>query len=281
MLFRCTDASLLSRWTTDRGLPALVLYDHPVKEFQLITFIADATPPDAYHTCIHPYHEVFSETNIPPLLFRLEPPRTESFVSPKVSHLVEGGEAVKDQDGGYIRDFWFLPRYISKSPPAWLLEFWMRTDSRLSLRDIKARMAAPKSELPSDRALMNLRERGARRPLGLSCWSATGSKSKAELERVARLSYDQISFNTTMRIEYSRNTDAIPIYLVDRSFDPSTARRFPLDKFLVGGQRHVPGAHIKSVIEQLFNDGSESYSSDNVPKREVVSFPNYRFPNNV
>lgn len=100
---------------------------------------------------------------------------------------------------------------------------------------------------------MNLREYGVRRPLGLSCWDPQGSISKTEVETVARLSYDQISFNTTMHVEYSTTANAAPLCLVDRSFDPSTSQRFDLNTFLDGRQRQTPSANMKKCMTALFN----------------------------
>ena len=47
----------------------------------------------------------------------------------------------------------------------------MRTDRRLSYRDIKARMTAPMAEKPRENTLNMRREREARGPLALSCWT--------------------------------------------------------------------------------------------------------------
>lgn len=238
-------------------------------------------PPGADHTCPHPYHLRYSEANLPPLLFRLEPPEVTPFLSSEVPLLGEGGKPVKDYDGLYIRGFWFLPRYISKNPPAWLLEFWMRSDSRITLRDIKARMTVPKKELPSDQDLMELREGGVCRPLNLSCWGAHGwgLTSGAGLERAARLSYDQISFNTTMSIEYSRTCESIPMYLMDRSFVPFTGQRFELSTFLYGGQRQAPALHIVKCINELFNVEPRADTTDDSQGTATVNRLKLPHPN--
>ncbi|KLJ12963.1 hypothetical protein EMPG_12062 [Blastomyces silverae] len=97
-----------------------------------------SSPPDANHTCHHIETQSYSDENLPPLLFQLDPP-TAPITTP-IPNLVENGQEVKDYDGAVIRNFPFLPRYISKRPLAWQLEYWMRLDSRLTYRDIKARM---------------------------------------------------------------------------------------------------------------------------------------------
>ncbi|KAH3200355.1 hypothetical protein KXX02_000949 [Aspergillus fumigatus] len=107
-------------------------------------------PPDKYHTCINSHHAVYSENNLP-LLFRLEAPRFEDL--PPLSNLIENDQVVKDHDGRPIRAFPFLPRYISIRPAAWLLEYWMRTDPRLTYRDIKARMVVPAAQRPRENTI--------------------------------------------------------------------------------------------------------------------------------
>ncbi|KAK2744984.1 hypothetical protein FQN57_004114 [Myotisia sp. PD_48] len=210
---------------------------------------------DQWHTCTHPYHSTYSLACLPPLLFLLDAPPGEQ--SGVIDLLVENGSACCDQEGNPIRNFPFLPRYISTRVSGWMLEFWMRTDSRLSYRDIKARMTAPKRELPSDNSLNMRREREARTPLGLSCWTTRrGDTTKAEIERVERWSPIQLSLNTTMVIERMSMDDArkdIPVALQSKVLGPGTPRRYPL-YFFLGGQPgvHIPGPRISAAIQLLY-----------------------------
>ena len=182
--------------------------------------MTDTTPPDPFHTCFHPHHSNYDETNLPPLLFRIDPP--PQVVRPAVDVLVEDGHAVKDDEGLPIKNFSFLPRYISMNPPGWLLEYWMRSDTRLTYKDIKARMTAPVAERPKDNALNMRRERDARGPLALSCWTTRrGQISRVEVERVERWNPDQIRRNTTMTIVYK---DGMPDCLKAKTLgSPSAA----------------------------------------------------------
>ncbi|EEQ34065.1 conserved hypothetical protein [Microsporum canis CBS 113480] len=124
--------------------------------------------------------------------------------SPTIQYLAEDKAVSYVKGINAIRDFHFLPRYISVRVPGWLLEYWMRSDRRLTYRDIRARMTAPPADIPSDNALNMRREREARLSLGLSCWSACrGDITRTEMERVERWSQPQVSFNTTMGIEYA------------------------------------------------------------------------------
>ncbi|KMU90679.1 hypothetical protein CIHG_08490 [Coccidioides immitis H538.4] len=184
--------------------------------------------PDKFHTCSHPYHSSYNEGNLPLLLFRLEAPKESQ--SEPIGYLVENGKVVLDYQGNPVRNFPFLPRYISVKPSGWLVEFWMRSDTRLTYRDIKARMTAENEELPSDNVLNMRRERDARKPLGLSCWTARrGGITKAELERVERLSSENVKYNTSLKVRF----DLQPAALESRSFDPNAMPQYyPLDIFL-------------------------------------------------
>ncbi|KAL2010416.1 hypothetical protein VTN00DRAFT_6223 [Thermoascus crustaceus] len=209
--------------------------------------------PHPLHTCTHPHHAPYSEANLPPILFRLDPPSQEQQMP--ITDLVEDGMVVKDANGTPLRNFTFLPRYISVRPPGWLLEYWMRTDSRLTYRDIKARMTT--SDLPSDNVLNMRREREARSSLGLSCWATRrGTIARVEVERVERWTPDQIAHNTTMVVEYTDPTSdgakRVPLRLRAKTLIPAQPVYFPLDTFLENGRPHIPSRRIARAIDLFY-----------------------------
>ncbi|RLL99978.1 hypothetical protein CFD26_107708 [Aspergillus turcosus] len=211
---------------------------------QKLTCHHDA-PPDRHHTCVNDHHAAYSENNLPPLLFRLEAPAFDNL--PPLRNLVENGQVVKDSDGRPIRDFPFLPRYISTRPAAWLLEFWMRTDPRLTYRDVKSRMVVPAAQRPRENSLNMRRERQCRNPLALSCWtSARSTVGRVEVERVARWSLDQIRYNTTMEIEYDDQRTAVR--LRSKTLAGGVPGYYPLDLFLDGREAHVPGQRVCEAL---------------------------------
>ncbi|OJD20994.1 hypothetical protein ACJ73_07667 [Blastomyces percursus] len=232
----------------------------------LSTVQSDSSAPDANHTCHHIETQNYSDENLPPLLFQLDPPTAPS--TTPIPNLVENGQEVNDYDGAVIRDFPFLPRYISKRPLAWQLEFWMRLDSRLTYRDIKARMTVEKADLPSDNSLNMRREREARTPLGLSCWTIRrGAVTRAEIERVEKLNREQVRLNTTMDVEYSdKSADArtaVPERLRARNLAGTPPACYPWDMFLVNNRFHVPGTRLAEALalhEQLL----EAVANSNV-----------------
>ncbi|EQL33215.1 hypothetical protein BDFG_04659 [Blastomyces dermatitidis ATCC 26199] len=225
-----------------------------------------SSPPEANHTCHHIETQSCSDENLPPLLFQLDPPTAPS--TTPIPNLVENGQEVKDHDGAVIRDFPFLPRYISKRPLAWQLEYWMRLDSRLTYRDIKARMTVEKADLPSDNSLNMRREREARAPLGLSCWTIRrGAVTRAEIERVEKLNREQVRLNTTMDVEYSDKLAderaAVPERLRARNLAGTPPACYPLDMFLVNNLFHVPSTRLAEALalhEQLL----EAVANSNV-----------------
>lgn len=173
-------------------------------------------------------------------------------ILPALEHLVEYGRVVKDSKGDPIRNFVFLPRYISVRPPAWLIEYWLRTDPRLTYKDLKARMAVDPSLQPKDNAINMRREREVRGPLGLSCWTARLSDehiARVEVERIERWSLDQVRYNTTMIVEYlpafPKTNGDIPFRLRSKSLVPGgRPQYYPLTTFLDHRHMFVPSRRI-------------------------------------
>ncbi|KAB8270223.1 hypothetical protein BDV30DRAFT_215469 [Aspergillus minisclerotigenes] len=227
--------------------------NHPITSttMTLLTKSPDTTPPtDRFHTCPHPHHTPYSEINLPPVLFRMDAPIGQDL--PDLSPLRENGQVARDHEDKEIWDFPFLPRYITSSPPGWLLEYWMRTDPRLTYRDIRVRMAGPLHLRPHENALNMRRERDARRPLRLSCWTyrrgTPGRLNKIDVERVERWSIDQIRYNTTMDVVYA---DGGPVRLEDRALAAHTPATYPLDYFLNQGRTEIPSERIR-VAQSVF-----------------------------
>ncbi|KAE8142229.1 hypothetical protein BDV38DRAFT_278402 [Aspergillus pseudotamarii] len=219
----------------------------------LLTKSTDTSPPtDRYHTCPHPHHFPYSEVNLPPILFRMDSPIRQDL--PDLSPLRENGQVVRDHEGKEIWDFPFLPRYVTNNPPGWLLEYWMRTDPRLTYRDIRVRMTAPLHLRPNENALNMRRERDARRPLRLSCWTyrrgAPGRLNKIDVERVERWSVDQIRYNTTMDVVYADGGG--PVHLADRALAAHTPATYPLDYFLDQGRAEIPSERIRAAQSVFF-----------------------------
>ncbi|ODH21787.1 hypothetical protein ACO22_05615 [Paracoccidioides brasiliensis] len=208
-------------------------------------------PPHANHTCYHPANCDYDNGSLPPLLFQLDPPNQRP-TSP-IPNMIENGQEVKDYDGAVIRAFPFLPRYISARPMGWQLEYWMRLDSRLTYRDIKARMTVAKAILPSDNSLNMRREREARAPLGLSCWTnRRGGVTRTEIERVDKLSQDQVSFNTTMDVVYFdqpiNGRRAEPMCLRAKNLADAPPIYYQCDYFLVDQQFHIPSTRLAEAL---------------------------------
>lgn len=227
--------------------------------------MSDSTPPPPDHTCAHSYHSDYSEANLPPILFCIE--RLTPGPRGQVEDLLEDDEKVLDWKNKPLRNFTFLPRYIATRPPAWLLEYWCRSDDRLAYRDIKARMTAPPRSLPNDNTLNMRREREARGPLGLSCWNRRrGTVTRIELERIERWSIDQLTYNTVMRIEY--DDEYQPVHLRKRAFNVDRngstifgQPTFPMNTFLLSNPMNnrtmcqIPGDRTKEAVS-LFNEMS-------------------------
>jgi len=197
---------------------------------------------------------------LPPILFALEQKQIGHLS--EVEELIENGAKVLDWEGKPIRDFAFLPRYISIDVPGWLLEYWSRTDSRLTYKDIRARMTASiLKERTSENTLNMRRERGARGPLTLSCWNRRRNPlTRMEVGRVEHRSVDEISYNTTMKVLY--NSFGRPVGLRKRGLIRTenglvyTTRNQPtyaLNTFLKPGETsHTLGPRLRETFS-LYN----------------------------
>jgi hypothetical protein len=204
----------------------------------------------------------------------------------QVLPLLEGGEIVKNADGAHLRDFPFLPRYISIDVPGWLLEYWFRTDQRLTYKDIIARMNGQAGDLPTENSLNMRREREARGPLSLSFWLKYNSQiSRVELRRIEDWNFLQMSYNTTMVIEYMTPASSawprpLPYRLRARSLvDDAPAVYYPLDIFLENEKRHVPCPRMQATMNEFFRLAEQAKKEDlesweEVYDREQVSNKN-------
>ncbi|PGH08598.1 hypothetical protein GX51_01118 [Blastomyces parvus] len=247
-----------------------------------------SSPPAANHTCPTIETQNYSDENLPPLLFQLDPP-TAPPTTP-IPPLVENGQEVKDCSGEVIRDYPFLPRYISSEPLAWQLEYWMRLDSRLRYQDIKARMTVAKANLPSNNSLNMRRKREARTPLGLSCWTVRRETiARTEIELVEKLSREQVQLNTTMDVEYSdKPADggaAVPIRLRARNLVGTPPACYPWDMFLVNHRFHVPSTRLaealalhEQLLEMVANSNVNSWRE--LPPNQLARFWGRRGGNN-
>jgi hypothetical protein len=179
-----------------------------------------------------------------------------------VPDLLLDGEPVKNAAGVSLRDFKFLPRYISVQVPGWLLEYWCRSDPRLTYKDIRSRMVGDLDKLPTENTLNMRREREARAPLGLSCWTNGRTQiSRTELRRIEGWTVDQISLNTTMNVGYQLSATAlhrwqithlIPKALKEMENDGGPCY-YPVDIFLEShDRRHTPSNRIATAIVFFF-----------------------------
>lgn len=187
----------------------------------------------------------------------MQPPSNFGKDPQPVTDLVDGtGTVILDYHGIPIRDFDFLPRHISIRPPGWLLEFWMRTDLRLTYQDLRARMVREPSQRPQDFMLDMMREEDARWPLGLSHWQEMTNEhiSRIEVKRVERWTPDQIRLNTTMSVKYTDSTsNPRAEKLMSKRLDnlSEDGEEYDLDSFKY--RDHTPSAKLVSTIEFFFD----------------------------
>lgn len=151
-----------------------------------------------------PHKAEWSETDLPDILFYIQPP-TSQYEGVKVEDLIEDGEPVVSDapDGHNIRHFEILPRNISLDVPGWLVEAWRRIDTRIGYQDILDRQYAdPKLGLKkhSKNALQNHCRRECRKVL--NTWVEYGRRDephRTDVESIEVLSHENVRLNTTLK----------------------------------------------------------------------------------
>ena len=151
-----------------------------------------------------PHKAEWSQIDLPDILFHIQPPISE-YEGVKVEDLIENGEPVVSDapDRHKIRHFEILPRHISIDAPGWLVEAWRRLDTRIGYQDILDRQYADPSlglKKLTKNALQNHCRRECRKVL--NTWVEYGRRNephRTEVESIEGLSYENITFNTTLK----------------------------------------------------------------------------------
>jgi hypothetical protein len=144
---------------------------------------------------------LWSNTHHPNILGQLDPYQDRALLKNlKVPDLMENGEVVNDSENKPIKDFPFLPRYLSSNMELFRYEAYFRMDPRLTYRDLWARMpsTAREFDLPKVRAIGMEITRKVRQRNNALCWDRKGHKlPRRNVELVDSLSQEQIELNTT------------------------------------------------------------------------------------
>lgn len=198
-------------------------------EYLCLTFVAypytatDGKMPysKALTTSSFPNDQVWSEDNLPDILFYIKPPTSEYEGQP-VLPLKKNGKIVK-VGGKAVRDFPILPRRISLEVPGWLVEAWRRIDPRITYPDILARQIEDAKlglKKLGRNALQNHCRRECRMILGN--WTSYERREvphRTDVEAIERLSYQNVMLNTILNVCPGRQDRLTKIRLTKRSQD--------------------------------------------------------------
>jgi hypothetical protein len=162
-------------------------------------------PQNPYNETTQRHSEaLWSEATHPNILGQLDPhPKRTLLKAEKVPNLVEHGRLVYDAKNEPIRDFTFLPRYLSSNLEPFRYEAYFRMDPRLTHRDLWARMPSttPDFEPEKVRALGMRITRKVRDRNNARCWKVMGKKPpRRNVELVESLTQEQIELNTTWTV---------------------------------------------------------------------------------
>lgn len=252
---------------------------------------ADPAPVHNQHELTSPNHTYhrFTASDLPPILFRLEPFR-DTFRDNRGNDMPvpilcygDTGLPVVTYRGATLRFFSFLPRYIAHSVPGALLEFWFRLDYRLEMNDILMRIETQPSNRVTANSL-NMRRVRFRDAINVNAWMDCRTfPVQHDLDVVRTYSEYQICFNTCMKIhlpgqpgqEYfkpvfnniSCQQTALVGYVGAR--DPTTNARLPIEFFIQNPVTTFPTHRMIGIMcllhqtQQLAIDLNHGNSWDN------------------
>jgi hypothetical protein len=147
---------------------------------------------------------LWSSTHHPNILGQLDPhPDRALLKNQKVPDLMEIGEVVNDSENKPIKDFPFLPRYLSSNLELFRYEAYFRMDPRLTYRDLWPRMPSttPKFDRKTKTKVGTNFGRQIREHNNAHCWNLRGHQlPRTNVEVVENLTQEQIELNTTWNV---------------------------------------------------------------------------------
>ena len=202
---------------------------------------------DPYYTSPLANEAGWSDNNLPPLLFQLEPPRNWGKAVLGAAH-DEHGKEILDGAGRRRNAFPMLPAQISVQLEDWrLMMYTDRYDPRITIRDLTDRMHITKDAKPLSLSSLHSRKRRFRNKLDLACWAQhrTDKVSVGDCLLIEQLSEDQIKQNTVLAI----TPQGLIMPVTEGSTSPPTI--LPRGYFLHGTVEHTPSLWLKEVIKQV------------------------------
>lgn len=195
----------------------------------------------------HPAEAGWSNDSLPNELGRLNPPEDWPKEG-KVPDLVINKVTQRDSKGKPIRNFGFLPRYLSSNLPGKKIEAYFHKDSRIRYDDLWARMPSctpPLTTAVKNHRYNNKRIREVRAPFHVPCFTSRRTTiTRTDVEIAATLTREMIRQGTVWPIS-PRGIQ-----------DPSNPTRFlPLNTFLkpstqfdIGSTKTWKSVYLLSVL---------------------------------
>jgi hypothetical protein len=206
-------------------------------------------PQNPYNETNKLYSEaLWSESNHPNILGQLDPHPDRDLLKKqiKVPSLIENGEVVRDSKNRPIRDFPFLPRFLSSKLEPFRYEAYFRMDPRLGYSDLWARMPSATREFDNAKVKSHGMEliRKVRTRNNARCWGARAQKlPRRNVELVEQLTQEQIELNTTWNV----TSDGIR-----QPGQSPTSRPLPRNYFLAPGENsHTLGPELRHARNEL------------------------------
>ncbi|MCJ1249344.1 hypothetical protein MMC30_006567 [Trapelia coarctata] len=175
----------------------------------------------------------WSWTLLPAVIGQLEPLAAfHALRGLYVPILMENGVAARDAAGKPIRDFPFLPQYLSNNLESFRMEAYFRSDPRLQYQDLWARMPTPTPQFckVDVTRISQRRHRQVRLPNNCMSWMKGPGSPRVMVEVVENLSSLQLAHNTTWTVTAAgilRPGTTTPVLPLTTFLEPGTTTYTP------------------------------------------------------
>ena len=203
-------------------------------------------------------HAGYSSSNLPELLFRLEPPI--GYGTAVFNNLRDpNGRSPRKPNGQPYQNFPWLPNQISIQPEAFLLEYWNRKHPDCSYADFEIRMRPGLNEgIPARNTLNMRRIRDVRLPLNVPSWT----QKSDNVTLTDCLIFESLSFNSVRRntilpvkpwgfvkpiLPGPLSQSASHQNLINATAPLAPPAPLPLRTFTDGKEAHVPTVKLNAV----------------------------------
>ncbi|KAL2432836.1 hypothetical protein ABEF95_015452 [Exophiala dermatitidis] len=243
--------------SSQQSFPTYALGYDPLDDVEEMQQPIPARPANGQGT-EHPF-DMLSETNLHPILFRIEP-GLDPFQGVPVPLLVDQqtGLIEHGNSGHPLRYFSHLPRWVATDVAGMVLELWIRLDSRVQMSDILDRVNV-NGKMPRPNTL-NMRRIRFREIINVPAMYPGRSMPTAnEVQLIGNLTREQILLNTSMAVDLQGNRLLRPCLVNNKTVAGYVDSGLSIDFFIadfglpipIPGRRTIVTLELRKRLQQL------------------------------